>query len=93
LALPVADRLRLFILALSLPLVSWFAWEASYASEQWVLLVRELPAPKIAEVAKYLEGRRIPFEVKGGGHDLWVPAGLSAELTIEMDKHITGVTR
>lgn len=84
------DRLRLLLFLLTVPLAAALAWQASYASERWVLLVREQPAPKIAEWAKYLEGKRIPFEIKGGGHDLWVPAGFSAELTIEQGNRISG---
>lgn len=87
-----ADRIRLLIVSFALPLAAWLAWQSSYASERWVVLVREVPAPRVAEMAKYLEGRRIPFEVKGDGHDIWVPADLSAELTIEMDRYIPEVT-
>lgn len=86
------DRLRLAIILFTVPLAAALAWQASYASERWVLLVREQSAPKIAEWAKYLEGKRIPFEIKGGGHDLWVPAVFSAELTIELGTRTSGLS-
>lgn len=66
------------------------AYEAAQADDQLTPVVTKLSTEQVAICAGYLDTRGIPFEIRGDGCDLWAPAGVSAELKIELAQFSEG---
>ena len=91
-ALPSVDRWRVWIVVLTLPVAVFLGWQARQQPIRLVALMTNLQKSEVVDCTTYLKGRRIPFEVRDDGHDLWVPAHLRAELKVELARFVSRQT-
>lgn len=86
------DRLRMGLVAFTVPVAACIAFDSREAPGDFVMLATDLGEAEVQAVCELLTRRRVPFELQDGGHTLLVPAILRAELTIELP-HILSPTR
>jgi len=73
-------------LVLAVPVAAFFAHDWRETSGDLVTLATNLGEAEAQAACELLKQRRVPFELRDGGHTLLVPAVLRAELTIELSQ-------
>lgn len=80
---PLAKKISLgAVLALSIGVFALLIFQARTADYQ--LLYANLQEKDAASVVSWLKGQRISYELKNGGKNIWIPAGMLYETRLEL---------
>ncbi|MBX7257129.1 MAG: hypothetical protein K1Y02_12270 [Candidatus Hydrogenedentes bacterium] len=82
--LPLSDRYRCMVVGCLAPMALYLAIAAGQRPGSLEPLATGLSASETQAMSNYLLAQEVPYELRDGGQAIWVPAGTSAELKIEL---------